>query len=166
MTPPKDIDWDLWIGPRTSRPFHDVYLPGPKWIDGGTLRTARCPILGSHFNDLPFWALKLDHPRTIQAFGPPPHKELAPASMTALSTNMSARRSARLHGLVVSRCRQTANLEGQGNTLMDNGILFIGSEGMLLSDYDRHCYYPKANLQTTKAPAILASIARTTTRVA
>ncbi len=37
--------------------------------------------LGSHFNDLPFWALNLDAPKTIEAFGPPPHPELAPASM-------------------------------------------------------------------------------------
>ena len=29
MTPPKGIDWDLWIGPAPMRPFHEVYLPGP-----------------------------------------------------------------------------------------------------------------------------------------
>ena len=39
--------------------------------------------LGSHWNDLPFWALKLKAPRTIEAFGPPPHPEIAPASMHA-----------------------------------------------------------------------------------
>ena len=37
--------------------------------------------LGSHWIDLPFWALKLDAPTTIEAFGPPPHAEIAPASM-------------------------------------------------------------------------------------
>ena len=40
--------------------------------------------LGSHWNDLPFWALKLDSPLTIEASGPPPHAELAPASMKAV----------------------------------------------------------------------------------
>ena len=40
--------------------------------------------LGSHWNDLPFWALKLKAPRTIEAFGPPPHPEIAPASMHAV----------------------------------------------------------------------------------
>ena len=37
--------------------------------------------LGSHWIDLPFWALKLKAPATIEAFGPPPHPEIAPASM-------------------------------------------------------------------------------------
>jgi hypothetical protein len=30
MPIPPDIDWDLWIGPAPYRPYHDVYLPGPK----------------------------------------------------------------------------------------------------------------------------------------
>ena len=32
--------------------------------------------LGSHWIDLPFWALDLDAPKTVEAFGPPPHAEL------------------------------------------------------------------------------------------
>ena len=31
MTPPKHLDWDLWLGPAPYRPFHEVYFPGPKW---------------------------------------------------------------------------------------------------------------------------------------
>ena len=40
--------------------------------------------LGSHWIDLPFWALELKHPLTIEASGPPPHPEIAPASMQAV----------------------------------------------------------------------------------
>ena len=50
--------------------------------------------LGSHWNDLPFWALKLDHPLTIEACGPPPHPEIAPASMQATYQYGAARRHA------------------------------------------------------------------------
>ena len=39
--------------------------------------------LGSHWNDMPFWALNLRHPLTIESHGPPPHPEIAPASMSA-----------------------------------------------------------------------------------
>ncbi len=35
-------------------------------------------------NDLPFWALKLESPLTIEAIGDKPHAEIAPASMTAI----------------------------------------------------------------------------------
>jgi hypothetical protein len=37
--------------------------------------------LGSHWIDLAWWALKLDAPQTIEAVGPKPHPEIAPASM-------------------------------------------------------------------------------------
>ena len=56
--------------------------------------------LGSHWNDLPFWALKLDAPQTIEADGPPPHPEIAPASMTAVYEYGPPRRHAR-------RCKLT-----------------------------------------------------------
>lgn len=39
--------------------------------------------LGSHYNDLPFWALNLDAPTKIEAKGPPPYPEIAPATMSA-----------------------------------------------------------------------------------
>src|SRR5919198_253445 len=74
---PAGLDWDLWLGPAPERPFHSVYVPGPKWyrwwdFGGGTMSD-----LGSHWIDLPFWALKLRHPLTIEASGPPPHPEIA-----------------------------------------------------------------------------------------
>ena len=63
---PQGLHWDLWLGPAPERPFNEVYFPGPKWyrwwdFGGGTMSD-----LGSHWNDLPFWALKLRHPLTIR----------------------------------------------------------------------------------------------------
>ena len=54
--------------------------------------------LGSHWNDLPFWALKLQAPLTIEAVGPPPHPEIAPASMHAHLRIRRARRPCRRCG--------------------------------------------------------------------
>src|SRR5262245_49621299 len=39
---PRGLDWDLWLGPAPARPFHPVYVPGPKWyrwwdFGGGTM---------------------------------------------------------------------------------------------------------------------------------
>src|SRR5439155_4597054 len=83
MPVPRGLDWDLWLGPAPQRPFQEVYVPGPKWyrwwdFGGGTMSD-----LGAHWIDLPFWALQLDAPRTVEAGGPPPHAEIAPASMWA-----------------------------------------------------------------------------------
>src|SRR6185369_15332897 len=62
-----------------ERPFHSVYVPGPKWyrwwdFGGGTMSD-----LGAHWLDLPFWALALDAPFAVEGSGPRPHAELAPA---------------------------------------------------------------------------------------
>ena len=55
---------------RPTRPFHDVYFPGPKWYRWWDFGNGTMSDLGSHWNDLPFWALKLDAPLTIEASGP------------------------------------------------------------------------------------------------
>jgi hypothetical protein len=152
MEPPKDIDWDLWVGPAPSRPFHDVYLPGPKWYRWWDFANGTMSDLGSHFNDLPFWALKLDHPRSIQAFGPPPHKELAPASMTAVY-EYGARGD--LPACTVSWYQGADKPQiwkDKGIPNWDNGILFIGRDGMLLSDYDRHVLLPESKFENYQGP--------------
>ena len=66
---PKSLNWDLWVGPAQETPFHNHYFEGPLWYrwwnGNGTMSD-----LGSHWIDLPFWALKLDAPLTIEAKGP------------------------------------------------------------------------------------------------
>jgi hypothetical protein len=152
MQPPKEIDWDLWIGPAPSRPFHEVYLPGPKWYRWWDFANGTMSDLGSHFNDLPFWALKLDHPRTVEAFGQPPHKELAPASMTAVYEygprgELPACRVSWYQG-----ADKPQIWKEKGIPAWDSGILFIGRDGMLLSDYGRHALLPETKFESYEGP--------------
>ncbi|HUT14314.1 MAG TPA: Gfo/Idh/MocA family oxidoreductase, partial [Thermoguttaceae bacterium] len=67
---PKHLHWDLWLGPAPERPYHSCYVPGNwrRWWDfgNGTLGDMAC-----HYMDLPFWALDLRHPATVEAEGPP-----------------------------------------------------------------------------------------------
>jgi len=143
QTPPSYLHWDLWLGPAPERPFHEVYFPGPKWyrwwdFGGGTMSD-----LGSHWNDLPFWALKLDHPLTIEASGPPPHPELAPASMTA-TYEYGARGELPPVKLTWHQGEEKPLLWREGRIpKWDSGVLFIGSKGMLLSDYGKHVLLPE-----------------------
>ena len=67
---PKELDWDLWLGPAPCRPYHPCYLPGTwrSWWDFGS---GGLGDFGCHYMDLPYWALKLRHPTTIEAEGPP-----------------------------------------------------------------------------------------------
>src|SRR5436305_11451896 len=85
MTPPPWLNWDLWLGPAAYRPFNKAYVPGPKWYRWWDFGNGTMSDLGSHWNDLPFWALKLQAPLTIESHREvPAHPEIAPASMTAV----------------------------------------------------------------------------------
>ena len=81
---PKGLNWDLWQGPAPARPFHNDYFPGPKWYRWWDFGNGTMSDLGSHLVDLPFWALKLEAPLTVEARGPKPHHDIAPASMQAI----------------------------------------------------------------------------------
>jgi hypothetical protein len=59
MPVPKGVHWDLFLGPAPERPFHDVYWPGPRWYRWRDFGSGTMSDMGSHLNDLPFWALKL-----------------------------------------------------------------------------------------------------------
>ena len=142
-TPPPGLDWDLWLGPAPARPYNPVYFPGPKWYRWWDFGNGTMSDLGSHWNDLPFWALKLQAPLTIEASGPPPHPEIAPASMTA--TYEYGQRG-NLPPVKVKWHQGVERPEiwkSGGIPQWDSGCLFIGSKGMILSDYDKHVLLPE-----------------------
>lgn len=63
--PPK-MDWDLWLGPASYRPYHPHYHPHQwrSWIDFGT---AALGDMGCHTIDPAYWALELGAPESVQA---------------------------------------------------------------------------------------------------
>lgn len=144
---PAGLDWDLWLGPAPHRPFHSVYVPGPKWYRWWDFGNGTMSDLGSHWIDLPFWALDLDHPQTVEAEGPPAHPEIAPASMRAHYTY--GPRNDR-PGLSLTWHQGTMKpkiLEEGTIPKWDNGVLFIGEKGMLLADYGRHALLPEKDFE-------------------
>lgn len=63
---PAGLDWDLWLGPAPSRPYHPCYIPGTwrAWCDFGT---GALGDMGCHLLDAPFFALKLKYPVSVEA---------------------------------------------------------------------------------------------------
>jgi predicted dehydrogenase len=152
MPVPEGLHWDLWLGPAPERPFHEVYFPGPKWyrwwdFGGGTMSD-----LGSHFNDLPFWALKLRYPLTVEASGPPPHSEIAPASMT-VTYEFGSRGKLPPVKLVWYQGEEKPGIWREGKIPQwGSGMLFVGSKGMLLSDYGKHVLLPEEQFEDFTRP--------------
>jgi predicted dehydrogenase len=152
MTPPEYLNWDLWLGPAPERPYHEVYFPGPKWYRWWDFGNGTMSDLGSHWNDLPFWALKLDAPRTIEAFGIPPHPEIAPASMTAVY-EYGPREEMPACTLTWYQGTHKPEIWKEGGIPQwSNGVLFIGDDGMVLSDYRKHVLLPEEKFADFKRP--------------
>jgi predicted dehydrogenase len=149
---PAGLDWDLWLGPAPERPFNEVYFPGPKWyrwwdFGGGTMSD-----LGSHWNDLPFWALKLRHPLTVEASGPPVHAELAPAS-TSVTYEYGARGDMPPVKVTWHQGEAKPGIWTEGGIpKWNDGVLFIGVKGMILSDYMKHTLLPEEQFRNFTRP--------------
>ncbi|MFA7693103.1 MAG: Gfo/Idh/MocA family oxidoreductase [Candidatus Hydrogenedentales bacterium] len=149
---PEELDWDLWLGPAPARPYNDVYFPGPKWYRWWDFGSGTMSDLGSHWIDLPFWALDLDYPLSIEAFGPPPHPELAPASMH-VTYEYAARGERGPLKLTWYQGFDKPQIHTDGGIPQwSDGILFIGDKGMLLSDYGKHVLLPENEFKGFKAP--------------
>ncbi|MCA9178501.1 MAG: Gfo/Idh/MocA family oxidoreductase [Planctomycetales bacterium] len=143
QTPPPELDWDLWLGPAPYRPFHESYFPGPRWYRWWDFGNGTMSDLGSHWIDLPFWALKLDAPVAVEAFGPSPHPEIAPASMH-VKYEYAARGPLPACDLYWYQGSHKPKIwQEKSIPQWANGVLFVGSKGMILADYRQHTLLPE-----------------------
>jgi predicted dehydrogenase len=139
---PKNIHWDLWLGPQPFRPYHPEYLPA-NWrgywaFGGGTMSDMAC-----HHMDLSYWALGLGQPLTIEAEGPPVHPELTPPWIIVHYT-YAARGTQPPVKLTWYHGEKRPPQFAEGLLpKWGDGTLFVGEKGMLLADYDRHVLLPE-----------------------
>lgn len=149
---PEGVDWDLWLGPAPYRPFNNVYFPGPKWYRWWDFGNGTMSDLGSHWIDLAFWALDLKAPLTIEAFGPAPHPEIAPASM---EVRYEYGQRGDMPPVKVNWYQGTNKPElWKANEIprWGSGVLFVGDDGMLLSDYNKYLLLPEDKFVDFKPP--------------
>jgi len=138
---PQTLDWDLWLGPASHRPYHPTYVPG-KWrywwnFANGVLGDFFC-----HYCDLAFWALKLRHPVTVEADGPV-HPDSA-ARWTIARQQYPARGDLPPVTLTwYNGGGYPAFVKENNIPQWGNAVLFIGSKGMLIADYGKHKLLPE-----------------------
>jgi predicted dehydrogenase len=133
MPVPPNIAWDLWLGPAPARPFHATYLPGPRWYRWWDFGNGTMSDLGSHDNDVVFYALEVRQPLTIESVSPmgKAHPELAPATMT-VTYEFPARGSAPPVKLTWHQGESKPPQWHAGKVPQsDRAQLFVGDKGML-----------------------------------
>ena len=99
-----------------------------------------------------FWALKLQAPLSIEASGPPPHPDLAPASMQAKYEYGPRPGMPPVTVSWYQGVNKPKIWTEKGIPQWDNGHLFIGDKGMLLADYGQHLLLPEAQFKDFKRP--------------
>ncbi|HZQ47202.1 MAG TPA: Gfo/Idh/MocA family oxidoreductase [Verrucomicrobiae bacterium] len=149
---PANLHWDLWLGPAPARPYNPEYLPKVwrRWWDfgNGTLGD-----MGCHFLDLAHWALKLRHPLTIEAEGPPISAETTPAWLIVHYEHDAREKLPPVRVTWYDGGRRP-ELVTQGTVAnWKNGVLFVGEKGMLLADYARHKLFPEQEFAGFVPPA-------------
>ena len=148
---PKHLDWDLWLGPAPYRPYHPTYHP-IQWRDwwdfaGGTLGDFGC-----HYMDLPFWALQLRHPMTIEAKGSVVKPENTAANLT-VNYEFPQRNNLCPVRLTWHNGGELPSVLSENNLpLWDAGVLFIGQKGMLLANYEDRKLFPEPDFAEFQPP--------------
>ena len=152
---PNHLNWDLWLGPAPYRPYHPAYHP-ISWRDWWDFGNGRLGDIGIHAIDLPFWALGLKSPLTIEAQGPPVNPESSSRSLVARWTfpargDLPPVELTWYHGGRRPELLKEVNLPN-----WPIAILFVATDGMLISEIEvippRFELHPKKKFADSQPP--------------
>ena len=138
---PETLNWDLFIGPAKTRPYHPAYTPWNwrAWWDFGT---GALGDMGCHIIDPVFMALKLGQPTSIEGSSSQVNTESAPIAGkveyhfpdrgTYKKTKLPPLKMTWYDGgLLPTRPEELKDGEMMGDS--GGGALFIGSKGKIIT---------------------------------
>ncbi len=150
---PGSLDWDLWLGPAPERPYHPAYAPRVwrGWWDFGT---GALGDIACHFFDPVFRALKLGAPESVEATSTRINEETYPVGSTITYHFPQRGDMAPVKlvwydgGLRPAR----PDVVTKGDVMGTNGLLLIGDDGALLSDWNQWRLLPEKRAKAYGAP--------------
>ncbi len=171
---PANLHYDLWLGPVEERPYSPQWVPFA-WRNWWAFGGGALADFGCHFMDLPFWALKLKYPLTVEAEGPAVHPDSTPPWLIVRYTFPGATgpSSSAQQGRGLAFRERPINLtwyhggkrpealladilpkatDGKKPKPWVSGVLFIGEKGMVLADYGDHVLLPEKDFADFKRP--------------
>jgi predicted dehydrogenase len=154
---PSNLHYDLWLGPVPYRPYSPEYVPF-KWRNWWAFGGGALADFGCHYLDLPHWALGLRVPRSAEVVeGPPVHPESTPPWLVVRyeypERAQPAQPPVKLTWYHGGKQPPTSLLSAELADKWKSGVLFIGKQGLLLADYNRHKLLPENKFAGFVAPA-------------
>jgi predicted dehydrogenase len=145
MNYPKNLDWDMWVGPARMQPFNPNLVKDAFyhcfWMDfsGGWT-----PGMAPHIIDLPVWALDLGYPLEVSATG---GRFILKDDGDVYDNHEVIMRYPNLNMTWMSSITNSYGfdfLRGQ-ESRRRLGIYFHGVNGTLQTDYENHIILPEGN---------------------
>jgi predicted dehydrogenase len=154
---PAGLDWNLWLGPAPDRPYSEGVHPF-NWRKFWDYGTGALGDFGCHYMDLAHWALDLRAPTSVSADGPPvdavstPEWCIAKYEYPARGDLPAVKLTWYDSGKQPEIAKSTMLGDKTLGEAFKSAQLFIGSEGMLVSDYGRHYLLPEDKFAGFKRP--------------
>jgi len=148
--PPKNLNWDLWIGPSPMHPYNPGYMGGClAWNRFWDFGSGQIGDMGSHMMDMPYWALDLKLPTTCKADGTPVSTDTLPVWLTAEWDHPANdwRPAVKLYWYDGGK-KPGVPSEVFNRDKMFKGVIIKGDKGYLLCDYDYRILMPTAGDMT------------------
>jgi len=152
---PDYLHWDLWLGPAPQRPYHSCYMERRSitWQNWWDFGNGALGDMGSHLIDLPFWALKLKFPTTVEAEGPlPVRPETYPDCLTVRWEHPARGDQPPVKLVWYDGNQRPESPEGVDLGKWHKGIMFVGDKGTLLADYSKWILLPEAEFKDFEPP--------------
>jgi predicted dehydrogenase len=149
-TPPKTLHYDLWLGPSPYHPYNPGYFSAEKpgsnclsWNMYWDFGSGQIGDMGSHTMDLAWNAIDAELPVSVEATGEEFNPEVTPVELKATFEHPanSWRPAIKVFwyqgGVMPQTPKNYIDLSKIGH-----GVLFKGSEGFLIADFDSRVVLP------------------------
>ena len=138
---PKNLDWDLFIGPAHKRPYNPVYTPW-NWRGWWDFGTGALGDMACHIMDPLYWALDLKYPTSVIGSSTlcnlysPPHAQ----TVTYTFPERPAKGNVKMPevkvywydgGLMPPRPEELKDGQMMGDE--NGGIIFVGAKGKIMT---------------------------------
>lgn len=147
--PPKNLHYDLWLGPSPFHPYNPEYFAGDpgmnclQWNMYWDFGCGQIGDMGSHVMDLAWNAIDAELPTAITGVGEPYNPEVTPVRMTSTFEHPAND----WRPAITVKWYQGGDMPNSPVKSVDlnqigHGVMFQGSKGFLIADFDSRLLIP------------------------